>query len=315
MKNPLIAGSRESLLALTQTRLVMQALQSQYPELEIALKTYKTQGDLILDSPLFEAGDKGLFVKELEQALLNGEIDFAVHSMKDMPSEQPKGLHLFPFGEREAPLDAFVSKSGLSFQEIPAGSVIGTSSLRREALLKRIRPDLTYEVVRGNVQTRLRKLDEGPYEAIILAVAGLRRLGLEHRITHTFSLEEMIPACCQGTLGVEIYDPALLELFKPFIHPETQVCTTAERSFMRTLQGGCHVPMAAYASRQDDGQYRINGLLCSLDSKTILSAEQTFSADKAIEAGQMVARDLLHSGGQEILSQIQAAKTGTETPA
>lgn len=304
MTPSLTVGSRDSALALTQTKQVMDALAAHYPDLSMPLKTYKTQGDLVLETALAQIGDKGLFVKELEVALMNGEIDFAVHSMKDMPSEQPEGLQVFPFGEREIPLDALISKSGQSFWELPAGAVVGTSSLRRQALLKKSRPDLLYQNVRGNLQTRLRKLDEGPYDALVLAVAGLHRMQLAERITHTFSTDMMIPACCQGTLAIEIKDERLLNTFQPFVYHAVRVCTLAERAFLRTMQGGCQIPMAAYARNVAENRYHIVGLVSDVDGERVFTAEQTFSEEDAEPAGQEVAERILVQGGREILDAL-----------
>lgn len=298
------AGSRDSALALAQTRLVMAALKAQHPDIDQSLETFKTQGDLILDTALSKIGDKGLFVKELEVALLEDRIDFAVHSLKDMPGEQPEGLTVFTFGKREAPHDALVSASGQTFWELAAGSRIGTSSLRRQALLNALRPDLTYVTVRGNLQTRLRKLDEGQFDALILAEAGLVRMGLGERITHVFSTSELLPACCQGILGIEVASPRVAALFCPLIDADTQVQATAERAFLKTLQGGCQIPMAAYAEKQADGQFILSAMVCSLDGQTRINATQIFDANHASQAGQQVAQDILDSGGREILNSL-----------
>ncbi len=305
MSRSLIAGSRDSLLALTQTEFVMARLREQKPELELSLKTFKTQGDLNLESSLSSIGDKGLFVKELEVALLKGEIDFAVHSMKDMPSEQPEGLYLMPFGHRETPLDALVSKSGKTFEALPSGSTIGTSSLRRQALLLHHRPDLNVDVVRGNVQTRLKKLDEGPFDAIILAAAGLHRLGLDSRITELLAPPLMIPACCQGTLAIEFADPGLKELFAPLADRETAIATQAERAFMRTLEGGCQVPMGAYARPINERQFQIDGMIADPTGTPLLRAQQVFTADGAEQAGCELAKTLLKEGGSTILNALR----------
>lgn len=304
MKTVLNAGSRESPLALVQTRLVVEALQQHDPQLEIALKTYKTQGDLILETSLSQLGDKGVFIKELETALLAGEIDFAVHSMKDMPSEQPEGLYLFPFGARETPFDVLVSKSKVSFLELPTGAVIGTSSLRREAVLKKRRPDLYFQLIRGNVQTRLRKLEEGPYDAIVLAAAGLHRLGLEHLIHDTFLPQDLLPACCQGTLAVEVANSDLMERFRPFVDTATEVCTVAERSFLRAMQGGCQIPMGAYAWPVEGNRYQIRGMVCDPQDLTLITEEVIFSVDQAFETGKQLAHTLLNQGGQLILEKL-----------
>ncbi len=304
MKNPLVAGSRDSALALVQTKTVIATLTAKYAGLNIELKTYKTQGDLLLDTALSQIGDKGLFVKELEVALLKGDIDFAVHSMKDMPAEQPENLFLLPFGRRDIPLDAFISKIGEPFDKMPSESVIGTSSLRRRALLKKMRPDLHIQVVRGNVQTRLKKLNEGPYDAIVLASAGLYRLDLQHLITHTFTPEEMLPAPCQGTLAIELQDKNLVERFKPLIPQETQVCTAAERAFLKTLQGGCQIPMAAYAMAVGKNSFHMTGLVSDPDGVEIILAERDFTPDCAKETGEAIAQEILERGGKAILDNL-----------
>lgn len=284
----LIVGSRDSALALAQTSSVCDKLKSQYQGLQIQLKTYKTKGDLNLENPLSELGDKGLFVKELEVALLNNEIDFAVHSMKDMPSAQPPGLVLFSFGPREVPYDALVSQGNVAFRDLPEGAIIGTSSLRRQVLLKRIRPDIQTQVIRGNVQTRLRKLSEGPYDAIVLAAAGLNRLNLEDVITETFSPEDMIPACCQGILGVETradFDP---DFWASFTHTPTHIACQAERAFLGTLQGGCNTPMGAYASGE-----QLIGFLASVDGQDFKSVTEPLDENHPALSGEKLARQLL----------------------
>lgn len=309
LKTPLITGSRESELALAQTRYVMEALKTRFPELQIGLKTFKTQGDRMLNVPLSGVGDKGLFVKELEQALLGGDIDFAVHSMKDMPSTQPEGLYLLPFGEREVALDAFISATGASFRELPAGSVIGTSSLRREAVLRSLRPELAFKLLRGNVLTRLKKLDEGAYDAIVLAAAGLKRLGLDHRITHLFSPEEVLPACSQGVLGVEFADVDLLEYFDRFIHPETAACIAAERALQKAIEGGCQLPMGGYARMiPEEGQYQLIGMVADLQGRRVIRSERYFLPEEAVQAGEAVGLEILERGGREILEIVRQEK-------
>lgn len=303
----LIAGSRSSQLALTQTRWVMAQLTQQYPELAVELKQYTTQGDLNLEQALSKLNDKGLFVKELELALSAGEIDFAVHSMKDMPSEQPDGLTLLPFGVRENPQDAWVSRSGASLTELPEGACVGTSSLRRQAQLGRQRPDLRVEVIRGNVDTRLRKLDEGQYDAIILAAAGLNRLGLARRITQLLPVESFIPACCQGILGIELRADASAEaLWAPFIDTDTWVAMQAERSFLATLQGGCQVPMAAHACAIGEGRYRLLGMVSDVTGQQSLTTFEAFNAEDATAVGQRVAQALLLQGADALIAHYHA---------
>lgn len=304
MKNPLVLGSRDSELALAQSRQVMDTLKAQYPHLTLELKTYKTQGDLILDGALSEIGDKGLFVKELEMALFSGEIDVAVHSMKDMPSDLPPGLKLVPFGKRESPVDVLVSKSGHSFWDLPTGSVIGTSSLRRQAVLKGTRSDLVYQTIRGNILTRLRKLEEGPYDALVLAAAGLHRLSLDACITHSFLPSYLVPACCQGTLALELADANLMALFEPLADEATQIASVAERQFLRTMQGGCQIPLAAFARPLDERHYLLHAFISDADGQTLLRTETTFMPKHAAAVGEKIAQELLAQGGEAILHQI-----------
>ena len=307
MPTSLIAGSRSSQLALTQTRWVMAQLTTQYPELALELKQYTTQGDLNLEHALSQLNDKGLFVKELELALSAGEIDFAIHSMKDMPSEQPEGLTLLPFGRRENPQDAWVSRSGQSLSDLPAGSRVGTSSLRRQAQVGCQRPDLTIEVIRGNVDTRLRKLDEGQYDAVILAAAGLNRLNLSHRITQLLPIEAFVPACCQGILGIELRaDDATQALWAPFVDPDTLVAMQAERAFLATLQGGCQVPMAAHTCAIGEGRYRLLGMVSDVSGQQSLTTFEAFNANEAAAVGQRVAQALLLQGADALIAQYHA---------
>lgn len=302
-------GSRESPLALAQTHQVAEALRQQWPDVEVEIHTFKTQGDIILDTALSKAGDKGLFVKELEVALLEHRIDLAVHSMKDMPGELPDGLALVSFGEREDARDVLLSKNQVSFEALPVGTVVGTSSLRREAQLRRLRPDLTYQVIRGNLQTRYRKLEEGPYDAIVLAAAGVRRLGWQERITQAFDAwEQSVPAVAQGILGIEfrMADGRIRNLIQPLQQPSVEVVRLAERSVLTTLAGGCQLPLGAYCRPCDQG-YEMKGVVLSLDGTEAVYAYTTFEATDAVIAGQRLAQDLLQQGGQAILSAIRSA--------
>jgi len=292
VKDRLVLGSRESALAMAQTHMVRDALQAQHPGLTCEIKTFKTQGDIILDVALSKVGDKGLFVKELEVALLAGEIDLAVHSMKDMPSEQPEGLKLVSFGKREVPFDALVSRNHTAFEALPQGAVIGTSSLRREACLRALRPDLKIEVLRGNVQTRLCKLDAGQYDAIVLAAAGLHRLGLEARITSVFSPADMLPACCQGILALEYASDAVQDMLTPLVDPVTQTCASAERAFLQTLNGGCQIPMGAYATPLEDGSFVMHSILFS-DGGQCQKEAALFKPHQAEATGRQLAQRFL----------------------
>ncbi len=302
-------GSRESPLALAQTYQVAEALRQQWPALQVEIHTFKTQGDIILDTALSKAGDKGLFVKELEIALLERQIDVAVHSMKDMPGDLPDGLALVSFGEREDARDVLLSKHQVPFEALPAGAVVGTSSLRREAQLRRLRPDLTYQVIRGNLQTRYRKLEEGPYEAIVLAAAGIRRLGWQDRITQAFDAwEQSIPAVAQGILGLEfrVEDGRILNLIQPLQRPAVEVARLAERAVLTTLAGGCQLPLGAYCRSCEQG-YEMKGVVLSLDGLEAVYAYTTFEAPEAVSAGQRLAQDLLRQGGKAILDTIRPA--------
>lgn len=302
-------GSRESPLALAQTHQVAKALQRQWPQLQVEIHTFKTQGDLILDRALSKAGDKGLFVKELEMALLSKRIDVAVHSLKDMPGELPDGLALVSFGEREDARDVLLSKHSMSFDALPAGAVIGTSSLRREAQLRRLRPDLSYQVIRGNLQTRYRKLEEGPYHAIVLAAAGVRRLGWQERITQAFDAwEQSIPAVAQGILGLEfrVGDASRVhDLIHPLQHPCVEVARLAERAVLSTLAGGCQLPLGAYCRPCQTG-YEMKGVVLSVDGREAVYAHTVFEASDALNAGQRLGQTLLRQGGQSILEAIRS---------
>ncbi len=251
MKNKIVIGTRGSKLALWQAEWIKAELKKLNPELEIELNKIKTTGDKILDVPLAKVGGKGLFVKEIEEALLKNEADIAVHSMKDVPTEFPDGLHLAVICEREDPRDAFIAPAqGVrSFKELPQGAKVGTSSLRRACQLLSIRPDLKIEQLRGNLDTRLRKLDEGLFDAIILAAAGVKRLGWASRITEILSPETSLPAIGQGAVGIECRtdDGFINTLIAPLNHPETDICVRAERALLKKLEGGCQVPIAAHA--------------------------------------------------------------------
>lgn len=300
-------GSRESPLALAQTQLVMEALKHQWPEVRVEIHTFKTQGDIILDTALSKAGDKGLFVKELEVALLENRIDIAVHSMKDMPGELPKGLTLVSFGEREDARDVLLGKKPMPFHDLPAGAVIGTSSLRREAQLRRLRPDLNYQIIRGNLQTRYRKLQEGPYQAIVLAAAGVKRLDWADRITHTFDpWKDSIPAVAQGILAIEFRqeDASARRLLAPLQVSTVETIQLAERAVLSTLAGGCQLPLGAYC-RQTETGYEMKGVVLSLDGQQAVYAHQVFQEDESVKAGQRLAESLLAQGGREILAQIR----------
>ncbi len=298
-------ATRQSPLALWQAEHIRARLQELHPDLTVELVKFVTQGDKILDTPLAKIGGKGLFVKELEAALLDGRADLAVHSMKDVPMALPGGLTLAVICEREDPLDAFVSNQFEKFADLPQGARVGTSSLRRKSQILKQRPDLQIIDLRGNVGTRLGKLDGGQYDAIILASAGLKRLGLENRIRHTIEPNISLPAVGQGALGLECRadDQEILALIQPLLHIETDVCVRAERAFNAYLEGGCQVPIAGYATLQD-GKIHIEGRVGSPDGQTLLRAEMTDEAHNAQQLGEKLARNLLEQGAGDLLKAL-----------
>ncbi len=298
-------ATRQSPLALWQAEHIRARLQELHPDLTVELVKFVTQGDKILDTPLAKIGGKGLFVKELEAALLDGRADLAVHSMKDVPMALPEGLTLAVICEREDPLDAFVSNHFEKFADLPQGARVGTSSLRRKSQILKQRPDLQIVDLRGNVGTRLSKLDDGQYDAIILASAGLKRLGLEERIRHCIEPSVSLPAVGQGALGLECRadDQDVLALIQPLLHTETDVCVRAERAFNAYLEGGCQVPIAGYATLQD-GKIHIEGRVGSVDGQTLLRAELTDEAHNAQQLGENLARNLLEQGAGDLLKAL-----------
>ncbi|GAA5186498.1 hydroxymethylbilane synthase [Acinetobacter kookii] len=298
-------ATRQSPLALWQAEHIRARLEALHADLKVELVTFVTQGDKILDTPLAKIGGKGLFVKELEAALLDGRADLAVHSMKDVPMKLPAGLSLAVICEREDPLDAFVSNTYASFDDLPQGAKVGTSSLRRKSQILKARPDLEIIDLRGNVGTRLSKLDAGLYDAIILASAGLKRLGLAERIRHTLPAEVSLPAVGQGALGLECRaeDQAVLELILPLLHSETDVCVRTERAFNAYLEGGCQVPIAGYAILEQ-GQIHIQGRVGSVDGKTLLKAEQVGETAQAEQIGVALAQELLAQGAGDLLKAL-----------
>ena len=305
MMNTLKIATRQSPLALWQAEHIRARLEALHAGLNVELVTFVTQGDKILDTPLAKIGGKGLFVKELEAALLDGRADLAVHSMKDVPMALPEGLSLAVICEREDPLDAFVSNTYASFQDLPQGAKVGTSSLRRKCQILKARPDLEIIDLRGNVGTRLSKLDAGQYDAIILASAGLKRLGLSERIRHTLAPEVSLPAVGQGALGLDCRtnDQAVLELILPLMDDETNVCVRAERAFNAYLEGGCQVPIAGYATLKD-GQLSMEGRVGSVDGQTLLSAQLSAAPEQAEQLGEQLAQNLLAQGAGELLKAL-----------
>ncbi|WP_236210643.1 hydroxymethylbilane synthase [Metapseudomonas otitidis] len=298
-------ATRKSALALWQAEYVKSALEQAHPGLRVSLVPMVSRGDKLLDAPLAKIGGKGLFVKELETALLENEADIAVHSMKDVPMDFPEGLGLFCICEREDPRDAFVSNRFDSLDALPAGSIVGTSSLRRQAQLLARRPDLRIHFLRGNVNTRLAKLDAGEYDAIILAAAGLIRLGFEGRIRSSISVDDSLPAGGQGAVGIECRtaDAEVHALLAPLHHRDTAVRVNAERALNKRLNGGCQVPIACYAVLEGD-QLWLRGLVGQPDGGQLLRAESRASADEAEQLGVRVAEDLLGQGAETILKAV-----------
>jgi hydroxymethylbilane synthase len=305
LEKTLKIATRQSPLALWQANYVKDRLQQLYPDLTIELVPMVTKGDVILDSPLAKIGGKGLFVKELENALLNKEADIAVHSMKDVPMQFPEGLGLAVICQREDPRDAFVSHSYRTFAELPQGAVVGTSSLRRQCQLKALRPDLNIRSLRGNVGTRLSKLDNGDYDAIILASAGLIRLGLADRIASFIDVEQSLPAAGQGAVGIECRtdDMQVQALLAPLADAKTTYCVRAERAMNNHLQGGCQVPIGGYAVLQQ-GQLYLRALVGDIDGSRIIRAEGKSPVENAEALGVQIAEQLLAQGADKILQAI-----------
>ncbi len=297
-------ATRKSQLALWQAGFVRARLQQQHPALRIEIVEMTTQGDKILDAPLARAGGKGLFVKELEQALLDARADIAVHSMKDLTVNLPEGLHIAAICAREDPRDALVSKRYTSLQALPRGGRVGTSSLRRQCQLRAAFPALTIETLRGNVNTRLRKLDAGEFDAVILAAAGLKRLRLQERIGAYIEPEEMLPAVGQGAIGIECrIDADVNRLLAPLDDLPTRQCVTAERTVNARLAGGCQVPIAAYARLGGDSMH-LRALVGYPDGHTIVRAEGRGTAQEPVRLGEQLAADLVALGAKEILAYV-----------
>ena len=306
MSNIIRIATRKSPLALWQAEEVSRLLKKFHPHLEIKLVTMTTQGDKILDTPLAKIGGKGLFVKELEVGMLEGNADIAVHSMKDVPMLFPDGLHLSVVLEREDPTDAFVSNTYKSLEDLPLNSRVGTCSLRRQTQLKEARPDIKILDLRGNVNTRLAKLDNGDYDAIILASAGLKRLGFADRIAEQISSDQSLPAIGQGAVGVECRsdDATINELLAPLNHPETALRVSAERAQNLRLNGGCQVPIGGFAELIDDNRIRLRGLIGFPDGSKIFRSEKEALHSDAESLGVAVAEDLLSQGGDKVLDAL-----------
>lgn len=302
-------GTRGSLLALTQSNWIKGLIEAQHPGTTVELVKIVTKGDKIVDVPLAMVGGKGLFVKEIEEALLSREVDIAVHSMKDVPSELPAELHIGIITKRENPHDAFISKKHANLAGLSAGAKVGTSSLRRKAQIAALRPDLVIEDLRGNLDTRLRKLDEGMYDAIILAAAGLNRLKLSDRATCYFTEEEMLPAVAQGAVGIELRraDSDLLAGLSFMQDYATDVCVQAERSYLHRLEGGCQVPLAGFATLSGN-ELTMTGLIASVDGSRIIKKVMAGKPEDAATIGRTLAEELLAMGGREILEAVYGSK-------
>ena len=298
-------ATRQSPLALWQAQYVQQRLMAAHPGLQVELVPMVTKGDVILDTPLAKVGGKGLFVKELELAMLENRADMAVHSMKDVPVDFPEGLGLVTICEREDPRDAFVSNHYSSIDALPQGAVVGTSSLRRQCQISARRPDLVIRSLRGNVGTRLSKLDAGEYDAIILAAAGLKRLGLEERIRQVLPAEFSLPAVGQGAVGIEcrLDDQPLITLLQALNHSDTAVCVRAERAMNTRLEGGCQVPIGSFAVLEDD-QLWLRGLVGAPDGSQMVVGERRGPREQAEQMGISLAEELLDGGARDILREV-----------
>ncbi|WP_017443819.1 hydroxymethylbilane synthase [Gayadomonas joobiniege] len=305
MQKHIRIATRDSLLALWQAEYVKEKLEQAHSDLTVSLVKIKTRGDKILDTPLAKIGGKGLFVKELEVAMLNGDADIAVHSMKDVPMEFPDGLMLSVICQRENPGDAFVSNHYNNLDDLPAGAIVGTSSLRRQCQILNYRPDLKVNWLRGNVQTRLRKLDEGQYDAIVLACAGLIRLKLTDRIRSQINDDIMLPAVGQGAVGIECRsdDKQTQNLLSVLEDKDTRIHLTAERAFNKRLNGGCQVPIAGYAEYKGQELF-FRGLVASVDGKQVFYSEQSGLPEEAAQLGQAAADELLQAGAKKVLDEV-----------
>lgn len=305
-KKVIKVGSRDSVLAMWQTNFVIEQLKKVTDDYDFEIVSLKTKGDKILDVSLAKIGDKGLFTQELESGLLSGEVAFAVHSLKDMPTELPEGLQMSAVLTRHDPSDALISDKYQSFAELPQGAKVGTSSLRRKAQLLNARPDLDIHDLRGNLQTRMRKMREENFDAIILAAAGVERLEWHDQIKEKLSFDICLPAVSQGVIGIETRsdDEEIIKLVQLINDKETEACVAAERSLLKSLEGGCQIPIGAYAEITTEG-LRLQGMVGSLDGKKIIRDEITGTVDAGKELGQQLADRLSQAGGQEILAEIR----------
>lgn len=306
MKNLLRIGTRGSQLALWQAHWVQQAIEGQWPEVKTELTIIKTTGDKITDVPLAKVGGKGLFVKEIEEALMDGRIDLAVHSMKDMPAELPHGLSISAVPERENPLDALISNNNISLDQLPPDARVGTSSLRRASQLLHRRPDLNIRPLRGNLDTRLKKLAGGDLDAIVLATAGLKRLGLGNLITSVLDPDIMLPAVGQGALCIEsrTHDSRTSQIVTSLDHAATHLAVMAERAFLHRLEGGCQVPIAAFATLEKE-QLELTGLVAEVDGSILIQEAVSGPCDEAVSLGIDLAKKLIARGAGDILERLK----------
>lgn len=300
----IVVGTRKSPLALTQTEWVMAELKKHHPDLEIGMEKIVTKGDRILDVTLSKVGGKGLFIKEIEQAMYDGTVDFAVHSLKDMPTEMPEGLMIVAITHREDPRDVIISRTGCSFAELPVGAKVGTSSLRRAAQLKHARPDIEIVSVRGNINTRLAKLEEMELDAIVLAAAGLERMGWPDKISERLSTELCIPAVGQGALAIQCRseDKEIRELLSVLDDPATRQIVAAERTLLGKLNGGCQIPIGAFAEFVGE-ELKLTGIVGSSDGMTLL--KETATGTDPVALGQAVSQSLIEKGAGEILARVR----------
>lgn len=305
MKSNICIGTRGSALALWQANHVKECIETAFPDIRVDIKTIKTTGDRITDRPLAMVGGKGLFVKEIEASLLDSSIDLAVHSMKDMPGELPDGLIIGAIPERANPFDVLISAQGELFKEYPQGAVIGTSSLRRGSQLKHLRPDLEIKSIRGNLDTRLKKLKSGEYAAIVLAAAGLERLGQVNEITEYLTETDMVPAVGQGALCIETRenDPDMENILSVLDHEPTRICVTGERAFLKKIEGSCHIPVACFGKMRDN-RIIFTAVVASEDGKSFIKETIESTPEQVTEKGRELAKLVLDKGGKRILEAL-----------
>lgn len=308
MKKNIRIGTRGSKLALWQAYFIKSEIERLFPDLDVELKIIKTTGDRITDRPLAMVGGKGLFVKEIENALLARDIDLAVHSMKDMPGELPEGLAIGAVPKRENPFDVLISKDKCLLSDYKQGAKIGTSSLRRASQIKHVRPDITIVSIRGNLDTRIRKLKSGEYDAIVLAAAGLRRLDQENEITEYLDETVMTPAVGQGALCIETRenDGDIALIMERLDHHDTRICVTGERAFLKQIEGSCHIPVACFGKIVDTDKVMLTAVVASEDGKQLIKEQIISPKDKVENSGQALASQILEKGGKKILEHLNS---------